>query len=365
MPPADAAPLTKAAAPENRQASRRLPPVRAPQRPLSAPMGSPQPTADTADERSEQMEQIAQQADRQTRHGLDLAGRGACFAARAEFIASLRLIAEGLDTEQTTNAHSRALIAATVAIKEAEDFLPGAPQLESDRGLPAVIAGHITPMLKSGADKATPMTALRSYFTFAQEQFAAAAGREVAGSMALRALGKLHEALAEKKVAAEPAAQSKAMVFYQAALLVYPANYMAANDLGVLLARCGNAAEARAILEYSISLSPQSTTWRNLMVVYRQLGQPALADHAGRWAVAMEQAQAARRKTSGNQTIRWLDPQTFADTTGSAPSSPSVAMPRSAATTGQPAVGNNATPPIARRPTMAERSQWGPPPYQR
>ena len=57
--------------------------------------------------------------------------------------------------------------------------------------------------------------------------------------MALHALGKLHAALAQKKGSLVVAPESKAMVFYQAALLVYPNNYMAANDLGVLLAQCG------------------------------------------------------------------------------------------------------------------------------
>ncbi len=197
-----------------------------------------------------------------------------------------------------------------------------------------MIAGHATPVLKAGADGATPMTALRCYLTFAQEQFAAAAGREVAGSMALRALGKLHEALAGKNTAADhrfaavpAAAESKAMVFYQAALLVYPANYMAANDLGVLLAHSGNSADARTILEYSLWLSPQPATWHNLAVVYRQLGQPALADRAGRRAAALEQAELARRRTiaqAANQTIRWVDPQTFAETSRNMPNSPNV-----------------------------------------
>ena len=36
--------------------------------------------------RSEQLEQIARQADRQTQHGFELAGRGAYFAARLEFL---------------------------------------------------------------------------------------------------------------------------------------------------------------------------------------------------------------------------------------------------------------------------------------
>ncbi len=63
-------------------------------------VASPLAAAEPDEERSEQMEQIARQADRQTRHGLELAGRGAYFAARSEFFAALRLIAEGLDAER-------------------------------------------------------------------------------------------------------------------------------------------------------------------------------------------------------------------------------------------------------------------------
>ncbi len=362
-----------------------------------AKVASPLATAEPDEEHSEQMEQIARQADRQTRHGLELAGRGAYFAARSEFLAALRLIAEGLDTERAgkgaNNVHGRALAAALVAMKEAEDFLPGGPRPESDPDLTGVIAAHSTPALKTGADGATPMTALRCYLTFSQEQFAAAAGREVAGSMALRALGRLHEALAGKKTAPEPAAESKAMVFYQAALLVYAGNYMAANDLGVLLARSGSSADARTVLEYSLSLSPQPATWRNLAVVYRQLGQPALADRAGRQAAALEQAELARRKTmaeTANQTIRWVDPQTFAETSRNMPNSPNATPQLPAQAAGQPGgtagwsgrdprtagqagsatrtagqAGNDAPSRPARRPTTAERMNWGPPPYQR
>ena len=230
----------------------------------------------------------------------------------------MRLVAEGLDTEQKTDVHGRALAAALTAMKEAEDFLPGGSRLEADVDLAGIIAAHTTPVLKTEAGNVTSMTALKCYFTFAQEQFAAAAGHEVAGSMALHALGKLHDALAQKKSGLVAAAESKAMVFYQAALLVYPKNFMAANDLGVLLAQCGNYADARTMLEHSLSLCPQSATWHNLAVVYRQLGQTALgptgrpaggAAPAGRDCAAEE-----RRPATANDSVQWVDPQTFAQT---------------------------------------------------
>ena len=87
-----------------------------------------------------------------------------------------------------------------------------------------------------------------------------------------------------KKSGPVPAAEPKAMVYYQAAMLAYPKNFMAANDLGVLLARCGNYSDARTMLEHSLSLCPQSATWHNLAVVYGQLGQTVLARRADQQA---------------------------------------------------------------------------------
>ena len=112
------------------------------------------------------------------------------------------------------------------------------------------------------------------------------------------------------------------MVFYQAALLAYPNNFMAANDLGVLLAQCGNYADARTMLEHSLALSPQSATWHNLAVVYGQLGQPALARQADQQAAMLQQAEMARRQTSlgtANNSVLWMDPQTFAQTSTNTP----------------------------------------------
>ena len=295
------------------------------------PMISPLTIAEPNQSRSEQLEQVARQADRQTRHGFDLAGRGAYFAARSEFIGVLRLVAEGLDTEQQSTVHGRALAAAMLAMREAEDFLPGGSRLEADLDLSEIIASHSTPVLKDGAEHVTPLTALKCYFTFAQEQFSAAAGGEIAGSMALHALGKLHNTLAQKKGIPIVAPEAKAMAFYQAALLVSPKNYLAANDLGVLLAQYGNYAEARVMLEHSLSLCRQSTGWRNLAAVYRELGQTALAARANRQATLLRQAELARRQASSTaasgDAVRWVDSQTFVQTSANGLTSPGTPPP--------------------------------------
>lgn len=330
---------------------------------------SPLNAAKPSPERSEQLEDIARQADRLTRHGFELAGRGAFFAARAEFLGALRLIAAGLDAEGQTDAHCRALAAGLTALKEAEDFMPDAARLEAEPDLPRIIAAHATPALKDKADRVASMTALRRYFTYAQEQFAAAAGSEVAGSMALRALGKLYDALAGKKSAAENAAAPKAMVFYQAALLAYPENFLAANDLGVLLARSGNYASAQKMLEYSLSLSRHSATWRNLAAVHRQLGRADSAQRAEHEAALCEQAEIERRRASslaGNAPVRWVDPQILSRSAGAVPNYPGYAQPPAPAA-GQPPAPNRLPPTggeirtagrPAPAPAAAQREYW-------
>jgi Flp pilus assembly protein TadD len=266
--------------------------------------------------RSEQLESIARQADQQTRHGLELAGRGAYFAARSELIAALRLVAQGLDADGQTKNHGKSLAAGLTALKEAEDFLAGDVRLEADLDLPAIIAGHSIPVLKD-ADMAsvTSLTALKSYFTFAQEKLAQAAGSEVAGSMALRGLGKLHEELAKGKSPGTKAAGPKAIVFYQAALLVCPQNFMAANDLGVMLARNGNYEDARKMLEYSLSLNKQSTVWHNLAVVYEHLGrgdQTRQAQQQAFIALQMEEARRQNMPLGAGDKVSWVDENAFA-----------------------------------------------------
>ena len=309
--------------------------------PRELPSAEASPLSDHArrENRSEQLELIAREADRKTRHGFELAGRGAFFAARAEFLGALRIMAASLDTEHQTAAHSRALTAALTAMKEAEDFLPEGARLERELDLPRVISTHATPVLKSGADAVGSLTAMKCYLTFAQEQFAAAVGREIAGAMALHALGKLYDAMAAKQGIADPAAAPKAMVYYQAALLVYPENDMAANDLGVLLTRSGRLAAARRMLEYSISVRQRSVSMRNLAKICRRQGEVVRADSLEREAAIVERNEIARRNTmqlAGNASVRWVDPETFARAAKGAPNTLPPSEPRSMQAEGQP-----------------------------
>ncbi len=262
-------------------------------------------------ERSKQLERIAREADIRTRRGFELAGRGAHFSARAEFVRALRLVAQGLDAEHRTDVHSRTLAAGLTALKEAEEFMPRGSRLEADLDMRGIVGGHRTPVLKdTQLDRLTPLEGLQCYFTYGQQQLGIAVGPEVAGSMALHALGKLHAKLAGEKTPMVRAAEPKAIVFYQAALLANPRNHMAANDLGVFLARSGRHEDAQRFFQYSLSDGGQPVSWRNLAVVYSQLGRVDLA----------EQAELRWRSLSGDKTdlsdssprVRWLEPDAFA-----------------------------------------------------
>jgi len=299
----------------------RLPPQLSsprPAPPMPAPAAMPTyvPVPVTQPVRSEAMERIATQADQQTHHGFELAGRGAYFAARAEFTAALRMIAQGLDNEFNTKNHSQALSAALTAMKEAQDFIPAAGKLEGDLDLPSIVAGHRTPVLKDvPLEKLQAMRAMKQYFTFAQEQLAVAAGQEVSGSVALEALGKLHATLAGKQIPEIAVPATKAIAFFQASILVCPRNYMAANELGVLFAHNGDFTEARRMLEHSVLLCRCPENLNNLAVVYRHLGQQRLADLAAEKAHVAIAAETARQKSanlSAGGSVEWVDPAALA-----------------------------------------------------
>lgn len=300
-------------------------------------------------QRSRDLELIAREADLHSRRGFELASNGAYFSARAEFIMALRLVAQGLDAERNSRLHSTALSAGLTALKEADDFLPRGSGLEADLDLARIIAGHRTPLLhRSAPATLTPLAALQGYFTFAQEQLAAAADREVAGSIALYGLGKLHKVLSEQRSVSLAGARPKAMVFYQASLLVNPENHLASNDLGVLLAQAGRYEDARMALEHSLALHQGSIGWHNLAVVYQNLGQTDLARRAEWLANSVrqtEQKQLAQSALGSQQPVSWVDPQAFAQTSGQTllATQPAAAPPAKAS---QPAP---ATPPSVAR----------------
>jgi tetratricopeptide (TPR) repeat protein len=280
--------------------------------------------------RSEQLESIARQADAEIRHGFELAGRGAYYAARSEFIAALRLVAQGLDTDRQTTIHGKSLAAGLTALREADEFIPRGSMVEANLDISALVASHTTPALKNADNsRTTSLLALKSYLTFAQEQFALASDREIAGSMALRALGKLHDELSKGQSADIQAAGPKAVVYYQAALLVSPQNYLAANDLGVMFARSGNLKDAQKILEHSAAVGRQSIVLNNLAAVYQKMGYYDLAGQAKQQSFLAQQAEQARKQSNRmlatNGSVEWVAPDAFGQTSPNLTVPPTIA----------------------------------------
>lgn len=271
--------------------------------------GADAPGASTAIDHA--MAAVSQQAEERTAAGFRLAAKGALFAARSEMIRALRLIAQALDARSGARRHSDALAAGLKALREASDFAPSGAKLESDLDLKAIIASHRTTVLSGDEENLTAMEARRAYYTFAQQQLALAAPGSPAASNALYGLGRIHQAIALADSQQANVNEPAAMVFHQASLLVEPRNYLAANELGVLLARAGQLEDARRLLLVSLKLRPQATTWRNLAAVERMRGDVDLSRRA-----EYEASRIAAAKPTQAGGVQWVDAREFATPRG-------------------------------------------------
>ena len=146
---------------------------------------------------------------------------------------------------------------------------------------------------------------------FAEQEFAKALGNEEIASRALYGLGRLEADPRMTAASSQHARAYRTMSLYQAALSINPANYAAANELGVLLARHGKTQPAIAALNQSVRYSPQPTVWHNLAQLYRQTGQSQLAQQAELQArqhtVQPEQVPYA----AATPQVQWVQPEQF------------------------------------------------------
>ena len=257
------------------------------------------PLASLAGRRSWTLELAARQADTHTQQGLELADRGACFSARSEFLRALELVAETLDSDRRTAEHGQALAAGLRALGEARNFPPHPSRSETDR----------------------------TYCTHAEERLAASVGEELAGSMALYGLGKLHAAMARRCGETMPSAGAYAVTFYRASLLVCPRNYMVANDLGVLLAESGRSEEARAVLAHSLSIHPHPAGWKNLQALDRLLAHDGPARKTQPLPNLPPMSTAATPRAGVVPSIRWVHPEAFGRTSGALDGRPQPPRP--------------------------------------
>lgn len=287
--------------------------------------GKPEPTGPITPSaqpiRSRDMDHIAQRADAVVRRGFELASRGAVYSAQAEFHKSIRIVAQALDAQHGTTRHTAALVAGLTALDESDDFVPRGSAADRSLDLDILISAHKTTVLKSvPVAELSTLAALQRYYTYAQEQLAVAGGRESVASLALYGLGKIH-ALRQSLEAPQSLADGpKAIALHQAALAVDGRNYMAANELGVLLARCGQLESSRQALEHSLAQLPQPATWHNLAIVCERLGDAGTSVHARQQA-----QQASTRVVSGptsatgapQSPVVWLEAGQFSHTTRS------------------------------------------------
>jgi tetratricopeptide (TPR) repeat protein len=271
---------------------------------------------------------IAQRAEEVARRGYDLAERGGMYSARARFTESLRIIAEALDGQRNTTAHTKALAAGLRALDEVDDFVPRGGKLDGDFNLTLIVDAHRTPVLKARPlDGVTPLVAQRMYLTYAQEQLAMAGGDQAVASLALHGLAKICVSPVELHGPRVQIAEAKAVVYFQAAMIIEPRNFMSANELGVLLARFGRPQEARQAFEQAVLCSNAPTTWRNLAMVNERLGDVQKASICReRAASAVALSQQAGTNNGGSQySVRWVDQETFAKSNTMVPDLPTPA----------------------------------------
>ena len=252
---------------------------------------------------------INEQALRRVQAGFRFGQRRAYYAARSEFIAAMRTIAQAKDIRRQTTRYTHALAAGLRALDEATDFVPVGTELDVDLDMRTVVAAHATPVLQDADQLPSPQVAVTLYHQFAQRRLAGAVAGVPAGSLALHGLGKLHARLATQEPGQHRLADTRAMTCQRAALLARDDNYLAANELGVLLTGAGHYGQAKLLFEQVLAAEPNPVTHRNLAFVARQLGEHHLADMHE--VDARSLAEGTARVVSPAGIVEWVSPQTL------------------------------------------------------
>ena len=200
-------------------------------------------------------EEALKRVQEHIRCGLDLAGRKAVYSAQEEFAQALRVIAGELDLASGTREHATAVDDGLRAIDSLEDAARNAAPADATSGL----------------------TAMQRQLLDARQRLAFGVGHEAPASMALYLLARSQTAIEGETAEERALAGPKAITLYQTALVVDPANFLAANELGVILGAYGQLDEARRVLLYAASIAPRPEIWRNLTVVCDRMGDAAAA----------------------------------------------------------------------------------------
>ncbi len=196
-----------------------------------------------------------------------------------KFLSALQLIADALDAHHNTQFHSRALSCGAIALREADDFGHPDTAPAGDADPITLASSHVTPILKEAhRGSVTRLQALQLYYSYATTQFSAAVGGIPEAANAIYYLGRLQPFLGGSVERNALLAEPKALALEQAALSVDPRNYRAANELGVLLARCGQYEPARKALlaaPRSSGIRRSSKTWRTSIARWATVPTPS------------------------------------------------------------------------------------------
>ena len=258
---------------------------------------------------------IAAQAREHINRGIQLAQRGAVYSARAQFIKVLRLVSQSLDVQTGTNEHSMALANGLRALEEAKQLRPAGSQVEGNISLDRILLAHRTPVFRNkDVSKVSAIEAVRAYHAYANEQLAKAGERELVAADALFGLAKIQPHLSLQQgdgFQSGPVAMS----YFQASLMTYPGHYLAANELGVMFARFGQLDDAREVLRFAASASPDvADVWLNLARVHDRLGESELAELA---LAEYEALQPGPRPSAiaSRMQVEWVEPDRFSNGT--------------------------------------------------
>ena len=269
-------------------------------------------------------------AERHIRRGVDLAERNAVYSARHEFTEALWLVAQAHDAAEGGGRHAEALREALEALAEVDDFHSPALRGAGPEALGQRLASHRSRVYAAGSPPpATAVAAAQCYYEFARGRLVEAVGQEPIGSLALYSLGRLLAANATAGDATATQSDGHAMTLHQAALLADHRNFLAANELSVLLARYGRYAEARDLLRQAVAVSPRPSLWHNLAVVHARLGEAQLAE-AARMQMSLVQQGGTPHSLAARFDVRWLEPQTFAGTSAPLVNDDATATPPAA-----------------------------------
>lgn len=245
-------------------------------------------------------ETVVERVRQHNRRAIEMASHGAVYSSRAEFVKALRLVAHSLDTQGNSYRHTVALKNAMVALDESAAFAPEGTQLPSDLDLSKIVMNHQTTLLRDRVlDDMAPAAAVRAYHRYAEGQFAIACGQELVAADAMYGMARLQPLINAHDPGWANRQAQVAMAYYQSALQVYPKHYLAAQELGLLLARDGQFQEARDVLQQAVDTQPKLTqAWQYLAEVHRQLGDDHLADVAEREYVARAGGPAVQSSTT-------------------------------------------------------------------